>query len=598
MKTIFTRIAALALIAAPFTLINSVAQATVTDTFVPTGVSWVSVPMADRHYMNELGATGTSGYDDYAVGLVPAGDSCTNNGVTAPAGDMVPMGTGTCTDASSNGVDGSAMTQIPFNFNVNFFGTTYSGGWLNTNGGLTFDAPTSRYNRTLFNIAADSKTTGIFPLAMDLYHVIGQSHLWYAHTTIASKPAFVVSWEQYSPCCTNGTNDGTASFQLVIINQGAGNFDAWFNYDNFSITHQGYSAWQSYVDLHNGVTASSNVVTVRNLTNFPNSCTQLNTNFYGFGDAVAPDWITNNLYGMVQSEPDRTLALFSDSGCTTPISATTMAAGNYVELGTSRVNRSVAIGWDSYNSTTGSADSTEFFANQDVATLANADAGAGITAGSHPLIQFSLNTSVAGRLVLGQRGGATVGDPTAAGAVVPLVPTSGANEISTGSAQVIEADGTTSSVPLVLSNGGATASISDGGMTMRMVGSSDSASGTIAVSPTTGVEVSGTGFKANSEVNVWVFSSATHLGSVTTNSHGAFSHRFSIPSTLAVGIHTLQAQGKNPAGHTRAMAAKIKISAAALAHTGLDTGLIGGIALSFMVLGALAMFEIRRRFYN
>ncbi len=124
MKTIFTRIAALALIAAPFTLINSVAQATVTDTFVPTGVSWVSVPMADRHYMNELGATGTNGYDDYAVGLVPAGDSCTNNGVTAPAGDMVPMGTGTCTDGSSNGVDGSAMTRIPFDFNVNFFGTT------------------------------------------------------------------------------------------------------------------------------------------------------------------------------------------------------------------------------------------------------------------------------------------------------------------------------------------------------------------------------------------------------------------------------------------------------------------------------------------
>ena len=55
-----------------------------------------------------------------------------------------------------------------------------------------------------------------------------------------------------------------------------------------------------------------------------------------------------------------------------------------------------------------------------------------------------------------------------------------------------------------------------------------------------------------------------------------------------LGVHT----------STRAMAAKIKISAASLAHTGLDTGLIGGIALSFMVLGALAMFEIRRRFYN
>jgi hypothetical protein len=107
--------------------------------------------MADRHYMNELGATAPGGYDDWGVGLVPAGASCTNNGVTAPAGDMVPIGAGTCTDASSNPVDPTAITKIPFGFNVNFFGTTYNGGWLNTNGGLTFDAPTSAYNQTLFS---------------------------------------------------------------------------------------------------------------------------------------------------------------------------------------------------------------------------------------------------------------------------------------------------------------------------------------------------------------------------------------------------------------------------------------------------------------
>lgn len=600
MKNLLSRIAALVLIAAPFALINQTAQATVTDAFTPVGVSWVSVPMADRHYMNEMGAVAPSGIDDAAVGIAPTGATCTNGSVTAPAGDLIPFNSNgpgaSCVDANSASVQ---PDRIPFDFNVNFFGTTFSGGWLNTNGGLTFDAPTSRYNRTLFGIAAGSKTTGIFPLAMDLFHQVGLSHLWYAHTTISGKAAFVVSWENYGPCCGYDTAQGTASFQLVLINQGSGNFDAWFNYDNFSTVNQGYSPWQSYIDLHNGVTANSNVVTVRNLTNFPTGCVQLHTDFDGFNNATKPDWTNNNLYAQIQSESDRTLSLFSDSGCTTPVNPAVMDLGNYLELKSPSLSfRSVAIGWDSYDATTGVASSTEFFANQDGHTLGNADPVAGYPAGSNPLVRFSLNTSVPGRLVLGQRGGVTVGDPTAVGAVEPLVPTSGANEISTGSAQAIEADGTTTAVPLSLSNGGTTGTVTHAGLTMTMTGAADSASGTIAVSPTTGVEVAGTGFKANSIVNVWVFSAATHLGEVTTDSHGNFRHRFAVPNTLAAGIHTLQAQGKTPAGATRALAAKISITSDSLAHTGLNTGLIGGIALSLMLLGGFAMFEIRRRFYN
>ena len=451
----------------------------------------------------------------------------------------------------------------------------------------------------MFQIAASQHTTGVFPLAEDLFHSIGLSHLWYAHTTVATKPAFVVSWENYTPCCTRDISGGVASFQLVIINQGSGNFDVWFNYDNFSIVRQGYSAFQSYVDLHSGVAANSNIVTVRNLTNFPTGCNQLSINFNGFNNATPPAWTQNSVYAQVQSEPDRILALYSDSACTTALNVdATMPEGNYLQIQASSSDRSAAIGWDSYNSTTGVSNSTEFFANQSVTTLVNADSATSITAGTRPLINFSLNTAVPGRLVLGQRGGMTVGDPTAVGAVEPLVPTSGANEITTGSAQVIEANGTTTSVPLLLPAGGTKATVSDSGMTMTMAGQPDTTSGTIAVSPTTGVEVSGTGFKANSEVNVWVFSAATHLGSVTTDSHGNFKHRFAVPNTLAAEVHTLQAQGKNPAGHARAMAAKISIKTVSLAHTGRNSGLIGGVAVFFMALGGLAMFEIRRRFYN
>ena len=602
MKSLFTRLAALALVVAPFAIINTPAQATASDSFAPTGSSWVTVPMADRHYFVDAGISNGSYFDDYGVGLLPTGASCSDRFSSAVPGDLVATGS-SCVNSNQTPLQ-SADYKIPFGFDVNFFGTTYSGGWLNTNGGLTFDQPTSAYDYTLFDIAASANTTGIFPLAMDLVHSVGISHLWYAHTTIDGKAAFVASWENYLPCCSiNDLTKGNASFQLVLINQGSGNFDAWFNYDNFSITSQGYSPFSTYTDLHNGVTNGSNIVTVRNVTNFPTGCVSLSTSFDGFNGATTPSW-ASGLYGQLQSSTDRTLALFSDSTCTTPVSASPMPEGNYLDItaSTAQSFRAAGIGWDSYSSTTGISNSTEFFGNQDVATLINADSAATANstqaAGSNPLNRYSLNTTVPGRIVLGQRGGVTVGDPTAAGAVLPLVPTSGTNEITTGSAQAIESDGTTTSVPLVLSSGGSNATVTHGGLTMTMVGSPDSADGTIAVSPTTGVTVSGSGFKPNSDVNVWVFSAATHLGIAHTNSHGSFSKRFGVPSSLAAGIHTLQAQGKNPAGQVRALAAKLKISSGALAHTGLNTGLIGAIAFSFIAMGALAMFEIRRRFYN
>ena len=56
-------------------------------------------------------------------------------------------------------------------------------------------------------------------------------------------------------------------------------------------------------------------------------------------------------------------------------------------------------------------------------------------------------------------------------------------------------------------------------------------------------QVEGTGFLPNSEVRLYVFSTPRYIGSVTTDASGNFSGEVPIPMDLAVGRHTLQANG-------------------------------------------------------
>jgi hypothetical protein len=61
------------------------------------------------------------------------------------------------------------------------------------------------------------------------------------------------------------------------------------------------------------------------------------------------------------------------------------------------------MGWGLYDLTNGKITSTELLHNIDAATLGNS--------GTDPIINRSWNTTVPGRMVLGQRGGVTLGDP-------------------------------------------------------------------------------------------------------------------------------------------------------------------------------------------
>jgi len=62
---------------------------------------------------------------------------------------------------------------------------------------------------------------------------------------------------------------------------------------------------------------------------------------------------------------------------------------------------------------------------------------------------------------------------------------------------------------------------------------------------------SGTGFKPNSTVNVYIFSTPILIGTVQTDSVGSFEGQFALPSGLEAGAHTVQVDGFAPDGSVR-----------------------------------------------
>jgi outer membrane protein OmpA-like peptidoglycan-associated protein len=89
----------------------------------------------------------------------------------------------------------------------------------------------------------------------------------------------------------------------------------------------------------------------------------------------------------------------------------------------------------------------------------------------------------------------------------------------------------------------------------------DSAGGPAKVSETGSViavigqslAVTGTGFRSNSPVNVWIFSNPRNFGTVMTDANGSFSAEVLMPDNIAPGNHTVQVNGQNARGGTSSM---------------------------------------------
>lgn len=65
------------------------------------------------------------------------------------------------------------------------------------------------------------------------------------------------------------------------------------------------------------------------------------------------------------------------------------------------------------------------------------------------------------------------------------------------------------------------------------------------------VTTSGTGFKPFSQVDIWVYSTPTWLGSVITDAYGNFTTTVPMPKALPAGDHTFQAKGQTPESTVR-----------------------------------------------
>jgi hypothetical protein len=126
------------------------------------------------------------------------------------------------------GNDDGSTGWTAFGFTLNFFGTFYTGGYLNNNGNITFTGPMGTY--TPFPIV----TTGVPMLAPFFADVDTRAGplMAYGSGTVGGRAAFGVTWPGvcffYIDCSL------VNSFQLVLIDRsdiGAGDFDIEFNYD-------------------------------------------------------------------------------------------------------------------------------------------------------------------------------------------------------------------------------------------------------------------------------------------------------------------------------------------------------------------------------
>lgn len=125
--------------------------------------------------------------------------------------------------------DGSVAVSFGLSGPLNFFGTSYSGAFLNNNGNITFASAMSTF--TPFAITGTTSNPIIAPFFADVDTRSGNVTK-YGNGTFEGHAAFGVTWDDvgYFAFGTDKLN----SFQLLLVDRsdvGAGDFDIYFNYD-------------------------------------------------------------------------------------------------------------------------------------------------------------------------------------------------------------------------------------------------------------------------------------------------------------------------------------------------------------------------------
>ena len=129
---------------------------------------------------------------------------------------------------------------IPIGFDINFFGTTYSDIFINSNGSVSVGSGSSNYGVPLNEILDGA--AGLVPYGVDLDNRdvtdaaqswgTGQRHaefFYWGRSTYEGKEAFVVTWMN-SQIYRWGAKKDFSTFQVIIVNNGSGNADYIINY--------------------------------------------------------------------------------------------------------------------------------------------------------------------------------------------------------------------------------------------------------------------------------------------------------------------------------------------------------------------------------
>lgn len=130
--------------------------------------------------------------------------------------------------------DDNSSNLLDLGFDANFFGTTYNNFYINNNGNITFNAPVSSFTPTAFPISSQPM---IAPFWADVdTRCTNCGNVYFG---AVNDQTTIVTWNDvgFFPSDASLTNN----FQLVLRDQGAGNFDIEFRYDNLNWTTGGAS---------------------------------------------------------------------------------------------------------------------------------------------------------------------------------------------------------------------------------------------------------------------------------------------------------------------------------------------------------------------
>ncbi len=159
---------------------------------------------------------------EYSSSFPPPTNACAGSGY---------MRSLSLTQALPRGDDNSGG-PFALGFTINYYGTSYSDVYINTNGDLTFGSSSNRFYTR--NGMTDLSLPAIAPFLADAdTRAVGSPNLiYYDQVTVDGHPAFAVHWEQVG--YYNQHIDKTNDFMVILINRAdraAGDFDIEFNYN-------------------------------------------------------------------------------------------------------------------------------------------------------------------------------------------------------------------------------------------------------------------------------------------------------------------------------------------------------------------------------